>query len=191
MFYLWNTSPAPGRSIHVLGKNRYLFSENQNSHGCRLATVDIAIFPKSRLFKLCARKKISEKLSWALRSIHLLFFQKLKNRGKFGKKSLKSHKRIPYTHRWESENNTFQNMPHIFTGLENAFTGPVWSWKYHKSKVYTFLHPNYIQRNFLNSEKKYFFARSKFFSKKIENFWSEKFLSAKSKKVQNVEISKI
>ena len=54
-----DTSPAPGRSIQVLGKNRCVFSRIENSHGCRLATVDIAIFPKSRLFKLDARKKNS------------------------------------------------------------------------------------------------------------------------------------
>ena len=49
-------------------------------------------------------------------------------------KSLKSHKEIPYTHRRESGNNTFQNMYKIFTGLENAFAEPGWVWKPHKSK---------------------------------------------------------
>ena len=46
-------------------------------------------------------------------------------------KTLKSHKGIPYTHRWESGNDTFQNTPHIFTGLENAFAGFRWTWKHY------------------------------------------------------------
>ena len=49
-------------------------------------------------------------------------------------KITQSHKGIPYTHRRESGNNTFQNMHKIFTGLENAFAGPGWVWKPHKSK---------------------------------------------------------
>ena len=40
----------------------------------------------------------------------------------------------------------------MFTGLENAFAGPGWAWKPHKSKDQIFLHRNYVQKN-LNSEK--------------------------------------
>ena len=100
---------------------------------------------------------------------------------------LKSHKGIPYTHRWESENNTFQNTLRIFTGLENAFAGPGWTWKYHKSKDQKILHQNYIQKK---SQHREFFSCSikKCFDFFFDFFWSEKKLSEKSEKV---EISKI
>ena len=54
-----SNSPAPGRSIHALDEIGNIFSASQNSHGCRLATADIAIFPKSRLFELYAKRKIN------------------------------------------------------------------------------------------------------------------------------------
>ena len=92
---------------------------------------------------------------------------------------LKSHKGIPYTHRWESENNTFQNTLRIFTGLENAFAGPGWTWKYHKSKDQGFLHQNYIQ---IFSQLRDFFCPINFFSKKIINLLVRKKIVAKSKK---------
>ena len=97
-------------------------------------------------------------------------------------KSLKSHKGIPYTHRWESGNDTFQNTLHIFTGLENAFTGPGWTWKYHKSKDQKNLHPNYISKKKSQLREKIFFARSKIFRFFFQKFLVRKILSAKSKK---------
>ena len=54
-------------------------------------------------------------------------------------------------------------MQKIFTGLENAFAGPGWAWKPHKSKDHKFLHRNYIQKIF-NSEKNMFFFSIKMFS---------------------------
>ena len=89
-------------------------------------------------------------------------------------KSLKSHKRIPYTHRWESGNDTFQNMPHIFTGLENAFAGPGWTWKHHKSKDHKFLHSKLYPKKNLISEKNIFLLDQNIFRKKNDFFWSSK-----------------
>ena len=60
--------------------------------------------------------------------------------------------RVPYTHRIDRRNNQFQIMQKIFTGLENAFVGPGWSWKPHKSKEHIFLHRNYTKK-YLNSDK--------------------------------------
>ena len=46
----------------------------------------------------------------------------------------------------------FRNMQNIFTGLENAFAGPGWPWKPHKSKEQIFLHRSYTP-NFFAIEK--------------------------------------
>ena len=79
--------------------------------------------------------------------------------------------RVPYTHRLESGNIPFRNMQNIFTGLENAFAGPGWPWKPHKSKDHIFLHRNYVQ-NFFSTPIFYFFSKlekksTKNFEKKI------------------------
>ena len=105
-------------------------------------------------------------------------------------KSLKSHKGIPYTHRWESGNDTFQNTPHMFSGLENAFAGPGWTWKHKKWKDQTFLHRNYIPKNFSTLTKNIFLLDQKKSEKKSKKLWSENFLPAKSKKSQNFKMSK-
>ena len=105
-------------------------------------------------------------------------------------KSLKSHNGIPYTHRRESGNDTFQNMPQIFTGLENAFAGPGWAWKPHKSKDQIFLHRNYVQK-ISQLRKKNFFSRSKnfriFLAKKI----TKMFPKNQKNRFQNFKILKI
>ena len=54
-------------------------------------------------------------------------------------------------------------MHKIFTGLENAFAGPGWVWKPHKSKDQIFLHRNYVQKISQRRKKIYFFSRSKKF----------------------------
>ena len=87
-------------------------------------------------------------------------------------KSLKSHNGIPYTHRRESENDTFQNMPKIFTGVENVFAGPGGAWKPHKWKDQIFLHRNYVQKKFSTPKKN-------LDPKKIEIFFGKK----KSRKI--------
>ena len=56
----------------------------------------------------------------------------------FAKKWRPNLLRVPYTHRIDRENNQFQIMQKIFTGLENAFVGTGWSWKPHKSKEHIF-----------------------------------------------------
>jgi len=107
-------------------------------------------------------------------------------------KSLKSHKGIPYTHRWESGNDTFQNMPHMFSGLENAFAGPGWTWKHKKWKDQTFLHRNYIPKNFSTLTKNIFLLDQKNFRKKIQKILVRKNFARKiekKSKFQNVEIS--
>ena len=105
-------------------------------------------------------------------------------------KSLKSHKGIPYTHRFESGNDTFQNMPHMFSGLENAFAGPGWTWKHKKWKDQTFLHRNYIPK-FFSTLTKNFFCSIKKFSEKIRNFLVRKiFCPQNRKKSQNFKMSK-
>ena len=55
-------------------------------------------------------------------------------------------------------------MHKIFTGLENAFAGPGWVWKPHKSKDQIVLHRNYIQKYFSTPKKNMFFSRFKKFS---------------------------
>ena len=60
---------------------------------------------------------------------------------------------FPYTHRLESGNIPFRNMQNIFTGLENAFAGPGWPWKPHKSKEHIFLHRSYTQIFFATPKK--------------------------------------
>ena len=63
----YQKSPNPSRIPHqrqvgpymLSVKNGYLFSASRNPHFCGLATVDIAIFSKSRYFKLDVRKKNS------------------------------------------------------------------------------------------------------------------------------------
>ena len=82
----------------------------------------------------------------------------------------------------------FQNMPHIFAGLENAFAGPGWTWKYHKSKVQEILHRNYIQKSFSTPRKNIYFARSKIFPKIFRKFLVRKNFVRKIEKFQNVEI---
>ena len=57
-------------------------------------------------------------------------------------------------HRLESGNIPFRNMQNTFTGLENAFAGPGWPWKPHKSKEQIFLHRNYILFFFSQLRKK-------------------------------------
>ena len=106
-------------------------------------------------------------------------------------KSLKSHKGIPYTHRFESGNDTFQNMPHMFSGLENTFDGPGWTWKHKKWKDQTFLHRIYIPKNFSTLTKKIFCSIKKNSDKISGKFLSENFLTAKSKKCQNVKMSEL
>ena len=83
-------------------------------------------------------------------------------------KSLKSHRGIPYTHRRESGNNTFQNMPKIFTGLENVFAGPGRAWKPHKSKDWKILQVSYTQIFFSTPKKIYVFFT---LQKKVLNFF--------------------
>ena len=56
-------------------------------------------------------------------------------------------------------------MPKIFTELENAFAGPGWAWKPHKSKDHIFLHRSYTQI-FSQLQKKYFFLDRKKIGKK-------------------------
>ena len=73
---------------------------------------------------------------------------------------------FPYTHRLESGNIPFRNMQNICTGLENAFAGPGWLWKPHKSKDHIFLHRNYTQKKFATPKKIIFFRDRNFFSKK-------------------------
>ena len=107
-------------------------------------------------------------------------------------KSLKSHKGIPYTHRWESGNDTFQNMPHMFSGLENAFAGPGWTWKHKKWKDQTFLHRNYIPKIFSTLTKNIFLLDQKIFRKIFQKFLVRKNFARKiekKSKFQNVEIS--
>ena len=95
-------------------------------------------------------------------------------------KSLKSHKGILYTHRWESGNDTFQNMPHMFSGLDNAFARPGWTWRHKKWKDQTFLHRNYIPKIFSTLTKNIFLLDQKNFRKKIRKFLVRKIFARKS-----------
>ena len=94
--------------------------------------------------------------------------------------------RVPYTHRIDRENNQFQIMQKIFTGLENAFVGTGWSWKPHKSKEHIFLHRNYTQKN-LNSEKNGNIFRSK---KNPKNFRRKKIPEKSDPKSKNSDFQK-
>ena len=87
-------------------------------------------------------------------------------------------------------NDTFQNMQHIFSGLENAFAGPGWTWKHKKWKDQKFLHRNYIPKIFSTLRKNKILLDQKSFRKIFKKSWSEKKSPAKSKKCQNAKILK-
>ena len=61
-------------------------------------------------------------------------------------------------------------MDKIFTGLENAFAGPGWVWKPHKSKDHIFYIETMSKKIFSTPKKNTFFLDQKNF----ENFSGEK-----------------
>ena len=73
----------------------------------------------------------------------------------------------------------FRNMQNIFTGLENAFAGPGWPWKPHKSKEQIFLHRSYTQKIFATLKKKIAIEKKSKKSKKSEK---------KNRKIRNKKI---
>ena len=81
-------------------------------------------------------------------------------------------------------------MPLIFSGLENRFAGPGWTWKHKKWKDQKFLHRNCIPQKFSTLRKNKILLDQKNPEKK-RNFWSNFFCpqNRKISKCQNIEIS--
>ena len=90
---------------------------------------------------------------------------------------------------WPSKERKYNFSEHvkIFTGLENAFAGPGWVWKPHKSEDHNFLHRNYTPPK-KKSRLRFFFSSSFFFSTlKNRRFFGENLKNFESLKIQILE----
>ena len=74
----------------------------------------------------------------ARRSIHSKLVSSPHFGGTLGSKRQTMGEEPSKIHRLESGNIPFRNMQNTITGLENAFAGPGWPWKPHKSKEQIF-----------------------------------------------------